>query len=347
MDKVIKKYGSLWGGGGESYHFPKAVALVVFNRLDCVQEQFKVLRQVTPPKLYVISDGARTDINGEAEKVSAVRKYIEDNIDWECEVIKIYAEENMGCDRRSISGYNYVFEKEESAVLLEDDSIPSVDFYRYTEKMLDYYKDTPEVMMVGGYNLAPDFREDGKDYYFSYFPAEYAWATWRRAWKLIGTWRENYDNWNDKCLYEMMPKRVANVMRGRILANYNGWSAWDSIWNFVMLYHRGYGVVSAQNYVQNIGTGREDAFHPGEYNAFMRPAYGKIPENFKYRSKVHWDKEYDFYQSEMRFKEGCDKNWYQFYIRENCLWFAKKYFPKWLYKGIGRIKRGLKIGESR
>lgn len=322
-----------------SYHFPKAVALVVFNRLDCVQEQLNILRQVTPPRLYIISDGPRLGVNGETEKVQAVRSYIEENVDWDCELHKIYAKENMGCDKRSISGYDHVFKKEEDAVLLEDDSIPCVDFFCYVEKMLDYYKDTQEVMMVGGYNFALDFEKTGSDYYFSYFPAEYAWATWRRAWKLLDKWKEKYDKWNDKCLYQIMPRRVANVMRGRILANYNGWEAWDSIWNFVMLYHHGFGVVSAQNYVQNIGTGRKDAFHPGEYNPIMRPAYGKVPENFIYRSKVEWDKEYDFYQLETRFTEGCDKNWFKFYIRECSLRFAKRCFPKWLYKKISKLKK--------
>lgn len=156
-----------------TYHFPKAVGMVVFNRLDCVQAQMEILRCVTPPRLYIISDGARKEVGGENKKVWEVRNYIEENFDWEGELIKIYADENMGCDARSISGYHQIFEREEEAVLLEDDSIPCVDFYKYMEKMLDYYRDTSEVMMVAGFNVAYDYEEkQRKDYFFFIFSTE-------------------------------------------------------------------------------------------------------------------------------------------------------------------------------
>ena len=155
------------------YHFPKAVALVVFNRLDCVKMQIDILKKVTPPRLYIISDGPRKGKDGEEKVVANVRRFIEENVDWNCKLIKIYADENMGCDARSISGYRQVFEREEEAVLLEDDSIPCVDFYKYMEKMLDYYRDTSEVMMVAGFNVAYDYEEkQRKDYFFFIFSTE-------------------------------------------------------------------------------------------------------------------------------------------------------------------------------
>ena len=86
---------------------------------------------------------------------------------------------------------------------------------------------------------------------------------------LFEDWKIKYESWNDHLLYEMLPRRVANTMRGRILANYNGWTAWDSIWGFLIFYQKGYEVVSGKNNVQNMGTGREDAFHPSEYNPFF------------------------------------------------------------------------------
>ncbi len=323
----------------DTYHFNKAVALVVFNRLDCVQRQMEILKSVTPPRLYIISDGARKEVVGEDEKVKEIREYIEANFNWEGELIKIYANENMGCDVRSVTGYHEVFKKEEEAVLLEDDSIPCIDFYKYIEKMLDYYRDIPEIMMVTGFNTSSDYRENGKDYFFSYFPLKCAWATWRRAWTQFDEWKEKYRIWNDRMLYEMLPQRVANIMRVRILSNYNGWTAWDSIWDFLIFYQKRYGIISAVNYVQNMGTGREDAFHPGEYNPLFLPSYGKFSESFSYRESIKWDKEYDLKQAEIRFPVGCDKNWKKKYIRECLLRFAKSFFPKWLYNSISIMKQ--------
>lgn len=323
------------------YHFPKAVAIVVFNRLDCVQKQMEILKCVTPPRLYIISDGPRKEVKDDKKKVYEVRKYIEENIDWECKLIRIYADENMGCSPRTVSGYDEVFKHEEEAVLIEDDSVPCIDFYRYMELMLDFYRTEHKIMMVSGFNLASDYIAEGrKDYYFSHLPVGLAWGTWRRAWKLFDTKEmKDYRNWDDRFLYKILPKRVANMMRCRILDNYNGWRPWDSKWNFLMFYYKGYGVVSAINYVQNIGSGREDATHPGEYDASLMPSYGKFPENFSYRRDIEWDKEYDFYQANVRFPEGCDKGWKRAYIKGNLLRFTKKYFPVWLYIFISKLKR--------
>ncbi|MBR6487120.1 MAG: hypothetical protein IKT17_10570, partial [Lachnospiraceae bacterium] len=161
-----------------------AVAVVVFNRLDCVTELLKSIRESACPRLYIISDGPRENVEGEAGKVNAVRQYLEDNVDWDCELIKIYADKNMGCTLRSVTGYDEVFKHEEMAILLEDDAIPTGSFYPFCEMMLKLYKDNEKVMMISGENRIPSY-DKGEDYYYSAFPMKQAWGTWRRAWK---TW---------------------------------------------------------------------------------------------------------------------------------------------------------------
>ena len=158
-----------------------AVAVVVFNRLDCMQEMLGSLRKVTPPRLYIISDGPREHVAGEDKKVEAVRRYVEDNVDWDCELIKIYADKNMGCTKRSVTGYDEVFKHEEMAILLEDDAIPADTFYSFCEQMLKHYKDAEGVMMVTGENRIPGY-DGGYDYYYSAMPMKQAWGTYRRAW---------------------------------------------------------------------------------------------------------------------------------------------------------------------
>ena len=58
------------------------ILFLVFNRLDTTRKIFEAIRQAKPPRLYVAADGARTNLEGEVEKVQAVRNYVMKNIDW-------------------------------------------------------------------------------------------------------------------------------------------------------------------------------------------------------------------------------------------------------------------------
>ena len=62
------------------------VVFITFNRLDTAQEVFEQIKKAAPRKLYLISDGARQNRQGEAKKVAEVRGYIEAGIDWDCEI---------------------------------------------------------------------------------------------------------------------------------------------------------------------------------------------------------------------------------------------------------------------
>lgn len=81
-----------------------AVLFLVFNRLDVTKQVFEAIRQAKPPRLYIVSDGARTNRSGEHDQVQAVRDFIMQSIDWECEIKTLFRDENLGCkyaDNRS------------------------------------------------------------------------------------------------------------------------------------------------------------------------------------------------------------------------------------------------------
>ena len=101
------------------------VLLLVFNRLDVTKQVFESIKQAEPPKLYLAADGARPGIEGEGEKVKAVRDYIVSNTDWKCEVKTLFREENLGCKYAVSGAINWFFENEEQGMILEDDCLPT------------------------------------------------------------------------------------------------------------------------------------------------------------------------------------------------------------------------------
>ena len=113
-----------------------AVDFFVYNRLDTTQIVFERIREIKPPRLYLICDAARPAKEGDAEKVAAVREFLDTHVDWDCEVHKNYAETNMGCKNRVSSGISWVFEHEEEAIIIEDDVLLDISFFR--SSVLDF-----------------------------------------------------------------------------------------------------------------------------------------------------------------------------------------------------------------
>lgn len=127
------------------------VAFIVFKRPDTTEKVFEVIRKAKPPKLLVIADGPRAYRPGEAENCAATRAIIE-RVDWECEVLKNYSDINLGCKQRVSSGLNWLFDLVEEAIILEDDCLPHLSFFRFCQELLTYYRDEQQITSISGQN---------------------------------------------------------------------------------------------------------------------------------------------------------------------------------------------------
>ncbi|MEN8446886.1 MAG: glycosyltransferase family 2 protein, partial [Cyanobacteria bacterium J06555_13] len=79
------------------------VVFIIFRRPDTTARVFEEIRKAKPPKLFIVSDAPRIGQEGEAEQCEAARA-ITDNVDWDCEVFKNYADSNMGLKKRISTG---------------------------------------------------------------------------------------------------------------------------------------------------------------------------------------------------------------------------------------------------
>jgi hypothetical protein len=159
------------------------VVLIAFNRPDTTAQVFAKIAEARPSRLLVVADGPRADRPGEAEKCAAARAVLE-RVDWDCEVLTNYADVNLGCRRRVSSGLDWVCQTVEQAIILEDDCVPHVSFFRYCDELLTRYQDDERVMMISGDNFQSGLRRTEYSYYYSRYCHVWGWATWRRAWQL-------------------------------------------------------------------------------------------------------------------------------------------------------------------
>ncbi|MGB3404698.1 MAG: CmcI family methyltransferase [Microcoleaceae cyanobacterium] len=237
------------------------VVLIIFNRPQTTQKVFEVIRQVQPPKLFVIADGARQNSPEDAEKCAATREII-DRVDWDCEVFKNYSDTNLGCRQRVSSGLNWVFKQVETAIILEDDCLPHRSFFRFCEELLNRYIQTENIFVISGNNFQLGQTRTQNSYYFSRYNHLWGWATWRRAWQYYD---DTMQQWLEAKQNNLLSQIVSTpeaiqYWSNRFQANYNGFNSWGYAWTFACWLNQGLTILPEVNLVSNIGFGR-DATH--------------------------------------------------------------------------------------
>lgn len=233
------------------------VALVIFRRPSHTQQVLEVLAEIRPKRIYVISDGPSQGNEDEALLVQECRELI-DLIQWDCEVLKNYSERNMGSRRRVVSGLDWVFETEDRAIILEDDCVPEVSFFKFCEELLKEFEHEPRVAGIGGSNVLEEKTESlVSDYFFSSYPAIWGWATWRRTWS---TYSQNLPK---TAVKEVSAHRQFSPSRSN-LAYWRGKfgdvskglvDAWDYQLAYLCMKSEQLWVIPRNNLISNIGFG--------------------------------------------------------------------------------------------
>ncbi len=283
------------------------ILFITFNRPDTTQKVFEKIRAQKPKRLYLASDAPRPDVPGEEEVVRAQREYLEESINWECEVIKIYAKENMGCAKRVASALDEVFAREETVIILEDDCVPCDSFFEYCQTLLERYKDDERVLSISGSTVIKYTPSQDKDYYFSKIFWCWGWATWRRAWSIFDLDMKDYDTRkDDPIIDETIFEKDANWIMKRhfdALSKMERKFSWAYIFYFYSIIYDGFHIYPKYNLVENIGFG-------GNYTITeKRPSYyyGETQElEFPLRDRhdVVWEREYDEMQLRITKKQG-------------------------------------------
>ena len=153
------------------------IVVIIFNRPDKTKILYESLSIYKPDTLFIISDGPRKNFENDEEKIRQSREIFK-HIDWDCEVLFNESETNLGCRERIISGLNWVFNKVEKAIILEDDCIPSKDFFPFMEKMLVRYQSNVKIASVCGSNFLSHWDKNKESYFYSKYFHGWGWATW-------------------------------------------------------------------------------------------------------------------------------------------------------------------------
>jgi hypothetical protein len=240
--------------------FKIPVVLFTFKRKEPLLRIIDRLSIVKPSKLYLISDAGRNE--GEHLLVKDVRESIENRIDWDCEIIKNYADTNKGVYKSIGEGAKWVLEKEESAIFLEDDNLPEITFFDFCSEMLEKYKNDDSVMWVVGTNyLGKHLPKDGASYMFTKHMLPCGWASWGNKFskfydgelKLLNkkSGKELKEKFINKKLYK---QEVTKYFKTKYTLNKSiELASWDAQIGFSIRHNNLYGISPKYNQIENIG----------------------------------------------------------------------------------------------
>ena len=155
----------------------------------------------------------------------------------------------MGCSRSIEAALDWVFNGEEKLIILEDDCLPSLDFFKFCFEALNYYKNEKNIKYIGGSNLSLTnsigFKLLNRNHYWVRYAQIWGWATWK-------------DRWINRSKIHTRKKLIKAFWWDPIqlvfwLRNSKK-PLWDVKFGFLNLIEtEGYGIVPARNLVRNTG----------------------------------------------------------------------------------------------
>lgn len=245
------------------------VVVILFNRPNLLHALIKRLRDVKPSHLLVIADGPRHDRPADVELCHAARQIIA-SVDWPCRIDRNEASQNMGCDQRIMTGLDWAFGLVDRAIILEDDILPTPDFFRWAERMLVRHDGDDRIAMVCGHNPLAVWGDPRADGILAKRGSVWGWATWAGAWRrinatcLAGDPEAARDEINRLGLDPLLSEHLAIYLtawrQGRL-------SPWDLTMSVKRAINGDWAIVSPANLVRHCGA-QADATHLTSPNDF-------------------------------------------------------------------------------
>lgn len=241
-----------------SYKTKAPVVFFPFRRVAQAEMVLRAVRRCRPGKLYVFFDGP---VPGEHMKCARVRSNVLRLLDWPCKAVIVQHPTNRGPRKHIVSSLGYVFSQEKSAIILEDDCLPAVQFFEFCDALLHRYSEDERVHMIAGIGLRRPRKQCDTSYSFVHRSSVWGWATWRRAWS-------HYTDDDTKISNEIKHSNwawlneVASSERGR--KYYEGLflrrlapesQSWDVYWDYARMKQRGLVATPNGNLVRYIGYG--------------------------------------------------------------------------------------------
>jgi len=235
------------------------VLFLFFNRPTTTRRVFSQLKKVKPTRLFISADGPRPDQPRERYLCTEVKE-ITERIDWTCEVRRLYRSDHLGCKLAVCTAITWFFDQVDAGIILEDDCLPSLDFFSFCTTMLTDYKDDPNIFHITGNNFQHGMLRGKGSYYYSKYAHIWGWASWKRAWQHYDLELQHWDVFKTSPTYDSLfltreEKKFWTKKFEKYQSQNGNHNYWSLQWQYACWFHGGWTITPHKNLVTNIGFG--------------------------------------------------------------------------------------------
>lgn len=232
------------------------VIFLIYRRPELTAQVFARIRAARPPTLIVVADGPKEDSVEDQKAVALTREVVSD-IDWDCDVHRVYSARNLGLKERVSSGLTEAFQIVDEAIVVEDDCLPDMSFFGYASELLERYRDDTRVGLIAGSSRVRGHMPSPYSYDFSPDLRIWGWASWKRTWQGFIDSGDLDAHWDESQVAEVL-EHLHGRRRNRVASMLQTANSLDS-WALPFLGHfvrqRYVCAVPEVNLVENVGFG--------------------------------------------------------------------------------------------
>jgi hypothetical protein len=222
-----------------------AIVLFTYRKLECLERILFEIEQSEFNSIYVVIDAAESDPEAISVKKILSSKKLNKSLRL------IIPPSHQGIINIFEYALKEVFAREEQAIILEDDTIPSAAFFEYCEVMLNKFRDDKSIGSIVGTNLG--ITETPNTYFKATVGLPYwGWATWANRWNLM---QKNYDFWDSFILSDKYKQFVLakSPFVNAFIRNRQTPKSWDLKWAMFQLSQNMRSIIPGINLISNNG----------------------------------------------------------------------------------------------
>lgn len=152
-----------------------------YNNYDTTIRVFQEIKKVEPQQLFIVQDKFRPNFPAEEEECLTVRSTVLEMVDWECKLVTLFRESNLGPGAGTADAIKWFFNQVECGIVLEHDCLPHPDFFEYCAILLEKYRNNKRVKIITGANFIDNRKFGDNSYYFGTVGHFWGWASWKRT----------------------------------------------------------------------------------------------------------------------------------------------------------------------
>lgn len=160
------------------------VLIIGYQRTESVVRILESALSNGVTQVFISIDAPKITNKTSSKNLMEIRKIVgtyEEKFDFfKCRFLDL----NLGCALHVLSSIDWAFGTVENLIILEDDCIPSSDFFQYAIDGLQVMQQQPEVALVCGTQHIPSDLSP-EPYFKSKYSLTWGWATCKASWEEI------------------------------------------------------------------------------------------------------------------------------------------------------------------